>query len=48
MAFNFGGAMLDTVWIEAGEAPIIFPKNTNAQFAPYNCDVLTKILKMIL
>ena len=42
MAFNFGGAMLDTVWIEAGEAPIASFQNTNDQFAPYNVDVLTE------
>ena len=42
MAFNFGGAMLDTVWIEAGEAPIASFQNTNDQFAPYDVDVLTE------
>ena len=42
MAFNFGGAMLDTVWIEAGEAPIASFQNTNDQFTPYNVDVLTE------
>ena len=35
MAFNFGGAMLDTVWIEAGEAPIASFQNINDQFAAY-------------
>ena len=42
MAFNFGGAMLDTIWIEAGEAPIASFQNTNDQFAPYDVDVLTE------
>ena len=42
MAFNFGGAMLDTSWIEAGEPPIASFQNINDQFAPYNVDVLTE------
>ena len=42
MAFNFGGAMLDTIWIEAGEPPIASFQNTNDAFAPYNVDVLTE------
>ena len=42
MAFNFGGAMLDTVWIEAGEPPIASFQNINDQFAPYDVDVLTE------
>ena len=42
MAFNFGGAMLDTVWIEAGEAPIASFQNINDEFAPYDVDVLTE------
>ena len=42
MAFNFGGAMLDTAWIEAGEVPIASMQNINDEFAPYNVDVLTE------
>ena len=42
MAFNFGGAMLDTAWIEAGEPPIASMQNINDEFAPYNVDVLTE------
>lgn len=42
MAFNFGGAMLDTTWIEAGEVPIASMQNINDEFAPYEVDVLTE------
>ena len=42
MAFNFGGAMLDTTWIEAGEVPIASMQNINDEFAPYNVDVLVE------
>lgn len=42
MAFNFGGAMLDTVWIEAGDVPIASMQNINDEFAPYDVDVLTE------
>lgn len=42
MAFNFGGAMLDTVWIEAGDVPIASMQNINDEFAPYEVDVLTE------
>jgi len=42
MAFAFGGAMLDTSWIEAGEVPIASFQNINDQFAPYDVDVLTE------
>jgi len=42
MAFNFGGAMLDTAWIEAGEVPVASMQNINDEFAPYNVDVLTE------
>jgi hypothetical protein len=42
MAFNFGGAMLDTSWIEEGEAPIATMQNINDEFAPYSVGVLTE------
>ena len=49
MAFNFGGAMLDTTWIEAGEAPIASFQNindnssiTSSGYSIYNVDVLTE------
>ena len=42
MAFNFGGAMLDTAWIEAGDVPIASMQNINDEFAPYEVDVLTE------
>ena len=42
MAFNFGGAMLDTLWMEAGEVPIASMQNIVDQFAPYEVAVLTE------
>ena len=42
MAFNFGGAMLDTSWIEEGEVPIATMQNINDEFAPYSVGVLTE------
>ena len=42
MAFNFGGAMLDTLWMEEGEVPIASMQNTNDEFAPYDVGILTE------
>jgi acetyl esterase/lipase len=42
MAFNFGGAMLDTLWMEEGEVPIASMQNINDEFAPYNVGILTE------
>ena len=42
MAFNFGGAMLDTLWIEEGEVPIATFQNISDEFAPYDVGVLTE------
>ena len=42
MAFNFGGAMLDTLWMEEGEVPIASMQNISDEFAPYDVGILTE------
>jgi len=42
MVFNFGGAMLDTSWIEEGEVPIASMQNINDEWAPYSVGNITE------
>ena len=44
MAFNFGGAMLDTMWMEeTGEGSLLHHSKTlMINSAPYDVDVLTE------
>lgn len=41
IAFNMGGALGDSSWIEAGEIPIVSAHGIQDPFAPYNLGIVT-------
>jgi len=41
VAFNFGGAMGDSSWIDQGEVPIVSLHGVADAFAPFSCGIVT-------